>query len=167
MLVRRTDTKKTPRTMRISNSTVHSQTNQSTKDPFHMYSLSPMHLPQVSTVSRGHNSLVSLAAHAVPPPPPSIHPNHHGQKYLPGPSPLLLRLSLCYSSVWCSRVTEYADLSSVVCRVRVPLLILFFDSFYALYSTLLHLPPIRFHCVGGCWNRTQDCCDFGIGSQTL
>jgi hypothetical protein len=21
--------------------------------------------------------------------------------------------------------------------------------------------------VGGCWNRTQDCCDFGIGSQTL
>jgi hypothetical protein len=39
--------------------------------------------------------------------------------------------------------------------------------FYVLYSTLLHLPPLRFHCVGGCWDRTQDCCDFGIGSQTL
>ncbi len=34
-----------------------------------------------------------------------------------------------------------------------------------LYSTLLHLPPLRFHCVGGCWDRSsQDCCcDFGIG----
>ncbi len=23
--------------------------------------------------------------------------------------------------------------------------------FYVLYSTLLYLPPLRFHCVGGCW----------------
>jgi hypothetical protein len=23
--------------------------------------------------------------------------------------------------------------------------------FYVLYSTLLPLPPLRFHCVGGCW----------------
>jgi hypothetical protein len=35
------------------------------------------------------------------------------------------------------------------------------------YSTLLHLPPLRFHCVGGCWDRTEDSCDFGIDSQTL
>jgi hypothetical protein len=28
-----------------------------------------------------------------------------------------------------------------------------------LYSTLLHLPPLRYHCVGGCWDRTQDFCD--------
>ncbi len=35
--------------------------------------------------------------------------------------------------------------------------------FYVLDSTLLHLPPLRFNCVGGCWDRTQDCCDFGIG----
>ncbi len=27
--------------------------------------------------------------------------------------------------------------------------------FYVLYSTLLHLPPLRFHCVGGCWDRTR------------
>ncbi len=27
---------------------------------------------------------------------------------------------------------------------------------HQLYSTLLHLPPLRFHCVGGCWDRTQD-----------
>ncbi len=38
---------------------------------------------------------------------------------------------------------------------------------YVLYSTLLHLPPLRFHCVGGCWDRTQDSCDFGIGCQVL
>jgi len=35
------------------------------------------------------------------------------------------------------------------------------------FSTLFHLPPFRFHCVGGCWDRTQDCCDFCIDSQTL
>ncbi len=28
-------------------------------------------------------------------------------------------------------------------------------------------PPLSFRCVGGCWDRTQDRCDFGIGSQTL
>ncbi len=25
---------------------------------------------------------------------------------------------------------------------------------------------LRFHCAWGCWNWTQDCCDFGIGSQS-
>jgi hypothetical protein len=25
-----------------------------------------------------------------------------------------------------------------------------FGFFYVLYSTLLHLPPLRFRCVGGC-----------------
>jgi hypothetical protein len=38
--------------------------------------------------------------------------------------------------------------------------------FYIRYSTLLHLPPLRFHCVGEYW-RTQDCCDFVIDSQTI
>jgi hypothetical protein len=38
---------------------------------------------------------------------------------------------------------------------------------YVLYLTLPHLPPLRFHCVGGCWDRTQDSCDFGIGCQML
>jgi hypothetical protein len=28
--------------------------------------------------------------------------------------------------------------------------------FKVLYSTLLHLPPLRIQCVGGCWDRTQD-----------
>jgi hypothetical protein len=39
--------------------------------------------------------------------------------------------------------------------------------FYVLYSTLLHLPPLRFHCADGCWDRTQDRCNWCIGSQTL
>ncbi len=38
----------------------------------------------------------------------------------------------------------------------------FIASFYVLYSILLHLLPLRFHCIGGFWNRTQDCCDFGM-----
>jgi hypothetical protein len=24
-----------------------------------------------------------------------------------------------------------------------------------------------FHCVGGCWEQTQDCGDYGFGSRTL
>ncbi len=36
-----------------------------------------------------------------------------------------------------------------------------------LYSTLLHLPRLRFHCYGVCWDRTQECCNFGIGCPTL
>jgi hypothetical protein len=42
-------------------------------------------------------------------------------------------------------------------------------SFYSMYCIqhCFHLPPIRFHCVGGCWDRTQDCCDFGIESDAL
>jgi hypothetical protein len=37
-------------------------------------------------------------------------------------------------------------------------------NFLVCYSTLLHLPPLRFYCVGGCWDRTQV---IGIDSQTL
>jgi hypothetical protein len=39
--------------------------------------------------------------------------------------------------------------------------------FYVCYFTLLHLPLVRFHCVGGCWDRTQDCCNFSIDILTL
>ncbi len=37
--------------------------------------------------------------------------------------------------------------------------------FLCIYSTLRHLPPLRFHCVRGCWDLTQDCCDFGITAR--
>jgi hypothetical protein len=41
------------------------------------------------------------------------------------------------------------------------------EGFFFIYvrSTLLHLPPLRFHCVGDCLDRTQDCCDFGIDTK--
>ncbi len=26
-----------------------------------------------------------------------------------------------------------------------------------LKNTLLHLPSLKLHCVGGCWNQTQNC----------
>ncbi len=35
------------------------------------------------------------------------------------------------------------------------------------YSALFHLPPLRFHCADGCRDRTQDRCNWCIGSQTL
>jgi hypothetical protein len=31
-----------------------------------------------------------------------------------------------------------------------------FFVFFVLYSTLLHLPPLRFRCADGCWDRTQN-----------
>jgi hypothetical protein len=37
-------------------------------------------------------------------------------------------------------------------------------TFYTLYLTMLHLPLLGFHCVGGGWDRTQDCCVFNIDS---
>ncbi len=30
------------------------------------------------------------------------------------------------------------------------------DFFICTYSTLLHLPPLRFHCVGGCWGSNPE-----------
>ncbi len=42
-----------------------------------------------------------------------------------------------------------------------------FFLFFCTFSTLLHLPPLRFHCLGGCRGWTQDSCDLGIGCQTL
>jgi hypothetical protein len=42
-----------------------------------------------------------------------------------------------------------------------------FSTFFVLYSALLHLPPLRFHCADGCWDRTQDRCNWCISSQTL
>jgi hypothetical protein len=32
--------------------------------------------------------------------------------------------------------------------------------FCGLYSALLHLPPLRFHCAEGCWDRSQDPCNW-------
>jgi hypothetical protein len=34
----------------------------------------------------------------------------------------------------------------------------FFFFLFVHYSALLHLPPLRFHCADGCWDRTQDRC---------
>ncbi len=28
------------------------------------------------------------------------------------------------------------------------------------------MPPLRYHCVEGRWDWTQDCCDFGIDTQS-
>jgi hypothetical protein len=41
--------------------------------------------------------------------------------------------------------------------------VFFFFLFYVRYSKPLHLPPLGFHCVGGCWDQTQGWCDFGLG----
>jgi hypothetical protein len=41
----------------------------------------------------------------------------------------------------------------------------FFGFFYVRYLTQLHLPLVRFHCVGGCWDRTLDYCNFGIEAR--
>jgi hypothetical protein len=35
------------------------------------------------------------------------------------------------------------------------------------YPALLYLPPLGFHCADGCWDRTQDRCNWCIDSQTF
>ncbi len=44
----------------------------------------------------------------------------------------------------------------------------FFREFFYVFHflALLLLPPLEFRCVGGCWDWAQECCDFGIASQT-
>ncbi len=42
-------------------------------------------------------------------------------------------------------------------KTELLLLFIFFGGifyFFVLYSTLLHLPPLRFRCADGCWDRT-------------
>ncbi len=57
---------------------------------------------------------------------------------------------------------------SVTFKVWRNVLFIFLGGFFFVpYSTLLHLPPLRFHCAGGCWDWTQDHCNWCIGSQTL
>jgi hypothetical protein len=41
-----------------------------------------------------------------------------------------------------------------------------FGFFYVLYSTLLHLPPLRFQCVRGCWTQCRLSTHVGF-AQTL
>jgi hypothetical protein len=72
----------------------------------------------------------------------------------------------------CNVISSPTDVSpnekSRLMRRRVPdrwvlrHFLYFILHFSLLYSTLLHLPPFRFHCVGGCWDLTQDSCDLGL-----
>ncbi len=53
------------------------------------------------------------------------------------------------------------------CLLRQPIYHFFEGNFFGFYFTLLHLPPNRFNCVAGCWDRTQDSCHLGICFQML
>ncbi len=39
----------------------------------------------------------------------------------------------------------------------------YFGDFKSTLFNTAHLPPLKFHYVGGYWDRTQDCCDHGVG----
>ncbi len=74
-----------------------------------------------------------------------------------------------YCKIWSNKVVSFFKVRWIKKHTKDILNYYFsFVVFHVLYSTLLHLPPLKFHCARGCWNRTQDCSDFGIGSsQTL
>jgi hypothetical protein len=66
----------------------------------------------------------------------------------------------------------YCEESSYRKRIekRTALFAVVFLLFMWRVKALVHLLPLRFHCVtvgGFCWNHTQDCSGFGIESQTL
>jgi hypothetical protein len=81
--------------------------------------------------------------------------------------------SICIISLWVSYCVYIFDYRYFEIQVRQILFSSFSTSFFGLYfysvlySTLLHLSPLRYRSVWGCWDGTQDCCDFGIGRQTL
>ncbi len=90
-----------------------------------------------------------------------------------------LLLWICFQAFWMAKVKKFVGIFlgciplSGVFQLLFPTLFLyiyiFFGGgfvFFVLYSTLLHLPPLRFHCADGCWDRTQDSCNWCIGSQT-
>ncbi len=78
------------------------------------------------------------------------------------------RLNICWQidlwlrSLWTGRGVCWQQVLSILRQSYSGILFLFFN---VIYATLLHLSPLRFHCVGGCWDRTHDCCDFGICSR--
>ncbi len=63
---------------------------------------------------------------------------------------ILRQQTLSFISITCSTPINQSETASQAAR---PMILIF--SFYVLYSTLLHLPPLRFHWVGGCWDRAQ------------
>ncbi len=52
-------------------------------------------------------------------------------------------------------LSEDAIIDNLHTRFKHDQIYVSFFPFYVRYSTLLHLPPLRFHCVGGFWDRTQ------------
>jgi hypothetical protein len=71
---------------------------------------------------------------------------------------ILLNLFYLYQLVF-SALFAILYLVSTVC---VFIYIFFFMC--VRHLTQFHLPPLRFFCVEGRWDRTQGCCDFGIDS---
>jgi hypothetical protein len=59
----------------------------------------------------------------------------------------------CLCNVGCSRGCQ--SLNKLTCFLCT------------LFNPASSATPLNFHCVAGFWDRTQDRCDFGIGSQTL
>ncbi len=78
-----------------------------------------------------------------------------------------------YCKIWCkSCLNQSSSLPSVnfwkslfsVCKASLYGLAACSTAYRGIfwhYLTLFHLPPLRFHCVRGCWDGTRDCCDFG------
>jgi hypothetical protein len=38
---------------------------------------------------------------------------------------------------------------------------------FSFLCTIFNTASLRCHCVGGCWDRTQDSCDYGIGRWNI
>ncbi len=80
------------------------------------------------------------------------------------PQSLLSTSLCCYMTVtiiWKPSQLEVYTVFGILASFtypNVPITILDWRTFfYVLYSTLLHRPPLRVQCVGGCSDRTQYC----------
>jgi hypothetical protein len=74
----------------------------------------------------------------------------------------------CVTILWIiSTISTIKSVSFLVQQLNTFQFYFLFFFLFLHYSALLHLPPLRFHCADGCWDRTQDRCNLCIGSQTL
>ncbi len=76
---------------------------------------------------------------------------------------------ICCRLVWVPSPSPHQLISANDSPLPSLLIFFFFGGginfliFFILYSALLHLAPLRFPCADGCWDRTQDRCNWCIG----
>ncbi len=72
----------------------------------------------------------------------------------PHPSPSLLSIPVT-NSLYSPKLPTFLSHLSSLCTFFKNIFLGDFSLFFRTNSALLHLPPLRFHCADGCWDRSN------------